>query len=799
MYSRLARWCFRHPWQVIGTWVSILVISIGITGAAGTAYDGSFNIPDSESRDGSLILDEYFGGLGGGQAGSIVFEAPQGVEDATVQATMTGLFNRVRADAQPGGPLEGVVLQSPYDPGGDQQISPPGSGRAGEIAFARLSISADIDQTVAGEMGVRIKDLIDESGIAEIDGARVEVGGAILGKFEPPESELLGIAFAVVILIIAMGSVIAMGTTIAVALLGVGIGAISIGLVSHLISVPDFATTIGLMIGLGVGIDYALFIVTRYREALREGFDPEGATIVALDTAGRSVIFAGATVVVSLLGLLLIGLSFIAGLGVGAALTVAVVVASSITLLPAALGLVQERVNITRRAGMAGALLIGFGLLVLGLGQGPFFLGIAAALTIVILLAAYLPFIQAAPLRTKLPHRKEVQPRETIWYRWSRTIQARPWVYAIGATALLVILALPLFSLRLGFSDEGNYQEETTTRQAYDLISEGFGPGANGPLVIVTELNSPADLETMGALSVALNQTEGITFASPPVPNDPDNPQAAIIQIQPDTSPQDKATEDLVFELRDNVVPSIAGAAGLDAKVAGATAANIDFTDFLGGRIMLFFGVVLSLSFLLLMAVFRSIMVPLKAVIMNMLSIGAAYGIVVAVFQWGWFGSVFGIEGAPIEPFIPMMMFAILFGLSMDYEVFILSRMKEEYERTGDADNAVADGLAKTARVITAAAAIMTVVFGSFVFEDDRIIKLFGLGLSSAVLIDATIVRMLLVPATMQLLGDKNWWLPGWLDRLLPNCNIEGGHHEPPLRAVDTAPDGTSAKARDLV
>ena len=303
----------------------------------------------------------------------------------------------------------------------------------------------------------------------------------------------------------------------------------------------------------------------------------------------------------------------------------------------------------------------------------------------------------------------------------------------------------------------------------------------------------------MGALSVALNQTEGITFASPPVPNDPDNPQAAIIQIQPDTSPQDKATEDLVFELRDNVVPSIAGAAGLDAKVAGATAANIDFTDFLGGRIMLFFGVVLSLSFLLLMAVFRSIMVPLKAVIMNMLSIGAAYGIVVAVFQWGWFGSVFGIEGAPIEPFIPMMMFAILFGLSMDYEVFILSRMKEEYERTGDADNAVADGLAKTARVITAAAAIMTVVFGSFVFEDDRIIKLFGLGLSSAVLIDATIVRMLLVPATMQLLGDKNWWLPGWLDRLLPNCNIEGGHHEPPFRAVDTTPDGTSAKARDLV
>jgi len=799
MYSRLARWCYHHPWQVIGTWVLILVAAGGVTGAIGTAYDGSFSIPESESRDGSVILDEYFGGLGGGQAGSIVFEASQGVTDPAVQSTLTALFDQVRADAAPGGVLDGVVLQSPYEPGGETQIAPPTSDRAGEIAFARLSISADVDQTAAGEMGVHINDLIEESNVEEIDGVRVEVGGAILGEFEPPESELLGISFAVVILIIAMGSVIAMGTTIAVALIGVGIGALTIGLVSHLLSVPDFATTIGLMIGLGVGIDYALFIVTRYREALREGFDPEGATIVALDTAGRSVIFAGATVVVSLLGLLLIGLSFITGLGIGAALTVSIVVTSSVTLLPAVLGLVQERVNITRRAGMAGAVLMALGLLALGLGQGPLFLGVGAALTIVILLAAYLPFVKVEALRTALPPRKEVDPRDTIWYRWSHAIQGRPWLYAIGATTLLVVLALPLFSLRLGFSDEGNFQEETTTRQAYDLISEGFGPGANGPLLVVSELNSPADLETMGQLSVALNQTEGITFASPPFPDNADNPQAAIIQIQPDTSPQDEATENLVFDLRDDVLPAITGAAGLDAKVAGATAANIDFTSFLGGRILLFFGVVLTLSFLLLMMVFRSIMVPLKAVIMNMLSIGAAYGIVVAVFQWGWFGGVFGVEGAPIEPFIPMMMFAILFGLSMDYEVFILSRMKEEFERTGDSHNSVADGLAKTARVITAAAAIMTVVFGSFVFEDDRIIKLFGLGLSSAVLIDASIVRMLLVPSTMQLLGDKNWWLPAWLDRLLPDLNVEGGHHEPPARVTNIPPDDVDAREAALV
>jgi len=786
VYTRLARWCFNHPWRVILCWVAVLFLAAGLTGAIGTAYDGSFSIPDSESKDGSDILGEYFGGLGGGQSGSLVVEASQGVDTPDVQAAFSELIANVVADAQPGEPLDGIVVESPFGPNGAQLIAPPSSPRAGEIAVARLSIDAGVDQTAAGAMGEHLHELIDESGIEEIDGVRVEIGGAILGEFEPPESEIVGVAFAVVILIIAMGSVIAMGTTIGVALIGVGIGAISIGLVSHLMSVPDFAVTIGLMIGLGVGIDYALFIVTRYREALREGFDAEGATVVALDTAGRSVIFAGATVVVSLLGLLLIGLSFVSGMGIGAALTVTVVMASSITLLPAALGLVQERVNITRRAGMAGAVLMAIGLLALGLGQGPILLAIGLGLTIVILLAAYLPFVQAAPLRVELPERKIVPARETIWYRWSRTIQARPWLYAIGSTLLLVLLALPLFSLRLGFSDEGNYREETSTRQAYDLISEGFGPGANGPLVVVSELNSAADLETLGALTVRLNQNDSIAFASPPLPNDVTNPQAAIIQIQPTTSPQDEATEQLVFALRDDIIPDVVGDSGLTPKVAGATAANIDFTGFLGGRILLFFGVVLTLSFLLLTVVFRSIMVPLKAVIMNMLSIGAAYGIVVAVFQWGWLGSVFGIEGAPIEPFIPMMMFAILFGLSMDYEVFILSRMKEEYERTGDADNSVADGLAKTARVITAAAAIMTVVFGSFVFEDDRIIKLFGLGLASAVLIDASIVRMLLVPSTMQLLGDKNWWLPKWLDRVLPNLNVEGGHHEPPTKSQAT-------------
>ncbi|MDE0657184.1 MAG: MMPL family transporter, partial [Acidimicrobiaceae bacterium] len=326
--------------------------------------------------------------------------------------------------------------------------------------------------------------------------------------------------------------------------------------------------------------------------------------------------------------------------------------------------------------------------------------------------------------------------------------------------------------LRLGFSDEGNFAEETTTRKAYDLISEGFGPGANGPLLVVAEVSGPQDLAALDDLSGALNRTEGVAFASPAVPS-PDG-QAAVIRLQPTTGPQDAATEDLVHRIRGEVVPQTLDGTGPEPLVAGQVAFNIDISDYLAGRIPIFFGAVLGASFLLLMAVFRSLVVPLKAVIMNMLSIGAAYGVVVAVFQWGWLGGLTGVEPAPIEPFIPMMLFAILFGLSMDYEVFLLSRMKEEYERTGDAVNSVADGLAATARVITAAAAIMVVVFGSFVLEDSRPVKLFGLGLATAIAIDATLVRMLIVPSTMELLGARNWWLPRWLDRLIPNLRVEG-------------------------
>ncbi len=761
--------------MVVGAWVLILGVLFGTVGALGPSFSNSFTIPDSESNDGFNLLEEHFGGAGAGAGGTIVFEASQGVADPEVQSAASALLDSLIAETGPGGELESMFISSPFGPEGAAQIASQGP-RAGEIAFAQLSIPPEVDQVKSGEMGAFIAEQIEAQGLNDITGLTTEVGGAVLTEFAPPESELLGLAFAVLVLIVAMGSVLAMGTTIGVAVLGVAGGFGLMALISNFTTVPEFATTIGVMIGLGVGIDYALFIVTRYREALREGFDAEGATVVALDTAGRSVVFAGATVVVSLLGLLLIGLDFISGLGYAAAATVLIVMLTSITLLPAALGLVRERVNVTRWRGMIAATLVAVALLGLGLSIQPFLL--ALPLAIVVAVAGYLPF--AGPLKKELPARRQVALRDSIWFKFSHAIQARPWFWMVASSTLLIVLAIPVLSLNLGFSDEGNYGEETTTRRAYDLIAEGFGPGANGPLVVATEVSSPADLEVLGVLSAALNADDAVAFASPPVPNDATNPTAAIIQLQPMTSPQDAATEDLVFHIRDDVIPAAMGDSTLEPKLTGATAANIDFTDFLSGRVVVFFAVVLALSFILLMVVFRSVLVPLKAVIVNMLSIGAAYGIAVAIFQWGWFGGVLGIDPAPIEPFLPMMMFAIVFGLSMDYEVFILSRIKEEFEHTGDPVNSVADGLAATARVITSAAAIMVVVFGSFIFEDDRIIKLFGLGLASAVFIDATIVRMLLVPSTMQLLGARNWWLPPWLDKILPNLNVEGEHHEPP-------------------
>ena len=764
MLSRVARWCFRHPWRGTVAWLLILFAVLGVSRNLGEAYSGDLAIAGTESHDGNEILQQHFAGAGAGPAGTIVFRAEQGVDDPVVRSTMGELFARVEA-------LEGTDVITPYDPFvGPLRIAQDGP-EAGRIAYADVSLEPGTSGTEAQDMGRTIEGLIEELELSSIEGLDVEVGGIWFAELRPPESEAIGLAFAIFVLIAVLGSVMAMGATVAAALVTVGIGAASIIVFSNFMTVPDFAPAIGLMIGLGVGIDYALFIITRYRDALNEGHGRESALVVALDSAGRSVIFAGATVVVSLLGMLFIGIPFVTGFGVAAAATVAVVMVGSVTLLPSLVALLGDRITTTRVRGIVAATLFSVALFGFGAGIEPLAGALPAA---AIVLLAGLFGRDRNPLRRTLQPRQARPLRETGWYRLSRAVQARPWAFAIGGTLLLLLLSAPVLVLRFGFADESNYSAETTTRKAYDLLVDGFGAGANGPLLVVAEVSGSSQMAELNGLTQALAGTDGVTFVSPPIPNSPLAPTAAAIEVRPATGPQAPETEALVKHLRSTVIPAATAGTGLDPAITGLVAVKADVSDFLKSRTAVFFIAVLGASFLLLMAVFRSLVVPLKAVIMNMLSIGAAYGVLVAVFQWGWFGSLVGIEPGPIEPFMPMMLFAVLFGLSMDYEVFLLSRMKEEFERTGDAANSVADGLAATARVITAAALIMVFVFGSFVLEDQRAIKMFGLGLAAAVAVDASLVRMLIVPSTMELLGARNWWLPGWLDRVLPNLNVEG-------------------------
>ena len=754
-WARLGGGAYDRRAEVVLAWVLVLIAVIFSVGAIGASTESSFDTPDSESARGFEILQDNFGNAGSFISGSIVFEAAAGVDDPDVVAAMTSIFDTVDR-------FDEVTVTSPYSPLGQQQglESPDGT-----IAYATLAFSDDTDELRASEIGGEIDAL---AAATEVDGLNIEVGGAALGEFEPPESELIGVAFAIVILILAFGSVLAMGLPIGVALFGVGIGVGTITLLTNVMTIPDFATTLGAMIGLGVGIDYALFIVTRYREGTRAGLDKRTAVVTAIDTAGRAVAFAGATVVISLLGMFVMGLSFINGLATGAAVTVAITMVASVTLLPALISLAGDRVETTRWRGliMAGAASLGL----FGVGLGFPIVGLIGLVAFVATLAAsfFVP-----KLREALPERREKDLRETWSYRWSRFVQKRPWPMAIGVTVFLLVVSLPVLGLRLGFGDESTFAEDTTTRQAYDLLAEGFGPGSNGPLLLVAEIGDPTQIAGVQGVVAELNDTPGIAQALGPIPSETQD--AVLIRVVPETGPQDAATSDLVNTLRDEVIPAATAGSDVEVLVTGSVASSIDFSSYLSKRLPIFFLAVLSLSFLLLMMVFRSLLVPLKAVIMNLLSIGGAYGLVVAVFQWGWGVELLGTGSGPIEPFLPMMLFAIVFGLSMDYEVFLLSRVKEEYDKTGDAVTSVADGLAATARVITAAAAIMVVVFGSFVLEDNRVIKMFGLGLASAVFLDATLVRMLLVPATMELLGEKNWWLPKWLDRILPTLNVEGG------------------------
>ncbi|MET0326301.1 MAG: MMPL family transporter, partial [Ilumatobacteraceae bacterium] len=472
-------------------------------------------------------------------------------------------------------------------------------------------------------------------------------------------------------------------------------------------------------------------------------------------------------------------LNFVTGVAVASAIGVLMMILGSLTLLPALLGWVGVRIDNTSRAAL---IAVGLGVVggILGYltGQGAIYLlGIVAAIVFFALSFAI------KPLRQLIPHRAEQPKEQRFWYRWSRLIQRRPWPSMLGAAGLLIVLAIPLFSIRLGFGDYGNLPESQTVRRAYDLLAEGFGPGYNGPLFLTVEGEAATDEAALGALVATIDETPNVATAFPT----PINDSLALVIVYPESAPQDAATTTLVDTLRDDVIPTT----GLDVKVGGLTAGSTDFASYLAGRMPLLIGVVLLLSFILLMAVFRSILVPLKAVIMNLLSIGAAYGILVAIFQWGWGMELIGVDRAgPIEAWVPMFLFAIVFGLSMDYEVFLLSRIKEEYDRTGVNETAVADGLAATARVITAAALIMFCVFGAFALGDDRQLKLFGLGLAIAVLLDATVVRMVLVPSTMELLGDRNWWLPKWLGKILPNISVEGEHHIAPVPPSELEDEG---------
>ena len=761
MLARLAHFSFRRRWiMVFAIWLPVLLVLNIASSAAGTNYHTEFNQPDSESTR----VQDIFSSIGqkeeAGYPGQIVFTAEQGNDDPEVQAAMTAMFEQVDA-------LPGVKLVSPYSPEGARLNSPADSVTntlGHDVSFAQLTISKR-DQAQFKELATQIQDIGDQ---VSVPGITINYGGQIFQEVQFPASEILGILAAIVILLIAFGSVIAMGLPIGTAISGLGVAMAIVGLASHVLSIPEFGPQMAAMIGLGVGIDYTLFIVSRYREHLQMGEDPETATIAAVDTSGRAVIFAGITVMISLLGLFIMGVSFVRGLAVAGATGVFVMMIASITLLPALLGFTGTRIHTTSRAAATGvALFVVCGLAGVALDQVGPLLGLGLLGAVLLVGASYLP--GGRSLRKPIPERKEKPREQRFWFRWSRFIQHRPWPFFIGGAVTLVLFALPLFSIRLGFSDTGNLPKDTTVRQAYDQIAGAFGPGSNGPLVLVST-DPAANAETVAGVDAAIGADTNVAFPPKGVEI---APGIWTWTVYPTTSPQDAATADLVTRLRSDVIP----ATGLQVDVGGWTAAGIDFADYLGGRLPLLIGAVLILSFLLLMVVFRSLLVPLKAVIMNLLSVGAAYGVIVAIFQWGWGLSLLGIDKpGPVEAWAPMMLFAIVFGLSMDYEVFLLSRMKEEFDRTGDNGTAVADGLAVTARAITAAALIMVCVFSAFVLGDDRQLKLFGLGMAVAVLVDATIVRMILVPTTMELLGARNWWIPKWLDRILPRLDVEGGH-----------------------
>ncbi|MET9692973.1 MMPL family transporter [Streptomyces sp. NPDC006514] len=704
------------------------------SGAVGGAkYSNSFTLPGNESTKALELMADAFPEQSG-EAATIVWRAKQGtVNDPQVREKVDAMLKE--AD---GLPKIGQVV-SPYGAEGASQIS-----QDGKIAYARVAFGVpftDIDPE-------DVKKLVEVAQNISDDQLQVELGGGVISIADQPPaniSEIVGVIAAAIILYFAFGSFLAMLVPLLTAVFSVGVGLSAVGLASHVMSVPEFSTMLGMLIGLGVGIDYALFIVTRYRSNISRGMEPEDAAAGAVNTSGRAVLFAGCTVCIALLGMFVINLDFLNGMATAASLVVLSTMLASVTLLPGFLGLMKGRV-LNRRQ------------------------------------------------RRRLAEQGTQTARPTsLATRWSATVERRPRLLTAIALIVMVALALPTLSLRLGFSDQGNNPSTTTTRKAYDLLADGFGPGSNGPLQLVAVVNSPKDEAALDAVVGAVRKTEGVTeaVAAPPAPDS----KLRIVNVVPTTSPQSEETSELISALREDVIPDASGDSTLEVYVGGTTAVSDDFAEALAQKLPVFIGVVVILGFLLLMLAFRSIVIPATAALMNILAVASSFGLLVLIFQWGFGADLLGVGTGPIEAFLPVIMLSMLFGLSMDYQVFLVSRMHEEWLKSGNNASAVRTGLADTSRVINAAALIMIAVFGSFVLSGQRANAMFGLGLAGAVALDAFILRTMLVPALMHLFGKSNWWLPSWLDRSMPHLSVDPAD-EPVAPPVLTADDGDQSEDR---
>jgi RND superfamily putative drug exporter len=729
----VGRWCAKRHWQVIVAWVIILGALIGLRSVFGGHFENNYTVTGSESAQGLSVLKKEFPAQGG-YAGQIVFHAPTGSVATQTNAVNTAMANVAK--------LPHVLnAVSPFAVPNSPQVAKNGTTAYGNVSWDVVPPSLDT---------AYLHQLDNAVAPARTAGLQVEYGGGAgqIGQTtDDKTSEIIGLSCALVLLLFMFGSVVAAVMPLLSALFSVFAGLALVGLLAAAITFPTTAPTVATLLGLGVAIDYGLFLMARHREQLDHGVPVIKSAGRATATSGAAIVVAGSTVVVSILGLYVSGVPFVGAMGLASAIVVAVAMLAALTLMPAFMGVAKQNVRAIkdRRAAKRAT-------------------------------RGNLDEATAAARLAKLTAASDEAHENSAFARWGRKVSNRPWPWAIAATGVLVVLAIPLFSLRLGQLDAGTNPTSESIRRAYDLIATNFGPGANGPLTVVVQLpsgNSPQANQTLLANTQStLSKTPGVAAVAPPSVNSANT--TAVINVVPTTSPQDAATTKLANDLRDTVLPTVPA----KTYVVGTTAGYIDFTAKIAKRMPWLILTVVLLAFVLLTVAFRSIVIATKAAILNLLSVAAAYGVVVAIFQWGWGSSLINIhEKLPIPAFVPMLMFAIVFGLSMDYEVFLISRVHEAWTKTGDAHRSVAIGIGSTARVITTAAGIMIVVFTSFVLDPDPTVKMLAIGMAAAVLIDASIIRMILVPAVMSLLGRHAWWIPRWLDRIMPNLDIEGSAH----------------------